>query len=141
MSTRPESDTSGDTAVTSLAEGIRDDGPKDSRACKQESCHGTLTVDDDDRVYCSSCRCTPAGVFLGFNHDEHGSSNGTTGFPSYNPKGQQGEDRVVESWDHDEYDYSNRVRLAGGYEPVYDVDEDNRPRGVGDEYTFDLSTL
>jgi hypothetical protein len=31
--------------------------------------------------------------------------------------------------------------MAGGYERVYDEDAEARPHGVGEAYTFDLSTL
>jgi hypothetical protein len=48
----------------------------------------------------------------------------------------------MDGWHHHHTEYPNgSVRLAGGYERVYDEDDENRPDGVGDEYTFDLSTL
>jgi len=121
--TRPESDTNG-TSVTSLADALRGDEPEDTRSCPHETCEGSLSVRDDDTVYCTSCRCTPEGVFLP-----------PKGYPSDGPNTR------VELWGHDEYDNSRLPRLAGGYEPVYDEDDDERPAGVGDEYTFDLSTL
>jgi len=42
--------------------------------------------------------------------------------------------------DRDTYE-SGQPRMAGGYERVYDEDDDARPHGVGEAYTFDLSTL
>ena len=120
-STRPETDTG--NGVTSLADALRTDEPEDTRDCPHESCEGSLSVTDDDRVLCQTCRCTPEGVFL-----------------PPDPKGQQGENGVPQAWNHDEYP-NGAARLAGGYDDVYDEDEDERPRGVGDEYTFDLSTL
>jgi len=121
--TRPESDADR-SGVTPLADAIRNDGPEDSRSCPHETCHGSLTVDDDDTVYCPSCRCTPAGVFL-----------------PPDPYPSDGPNTRVESWSHDHYDNVSAVRLAGGYDAVYNEDDDARPQGVGEEYTFDLSTL
>lgn len=122
-STRPESDNDR-SGVTSLADAIRTDEPEDTRSCRQETCEGSLTVRDDDTVYCTSCRCTPEGVFVP-----------PKGYPSRGPNTR------VETWEHGQYDNSEVARLAGGYEPVYDEDDAERPNGVGDEYTFDLTTL
>jgi len=121
--TRPESDNEL-AGVTSLADAIRTDKPEDTRSCRQDTCEGSLSVRNDDTVYCTSCYCTPAGVFV-----------------PPNPHPSDGENALLGSWGHDTYNNSESVRLAGGYEPVYDEDEDRRPNGVGDEYTFDLSTL
>jgi len=121
--TRPESDNE-KAGVTSLADAIRTDKPEDTRSCRQETCEGSLTVREDDTVYCTSCRCTPAGVFLP-----------PKGYPSRGPN------TLLETWEHGTYNNSGNPRLAGGYEPVYDEDADRRPDAVDDEYTFDLSTL
>ena len=122
-SPRPESDNEL-AGVTSLADAIRSDQPEDTRSCPHESCEGSLSVQDDDTVYCTSCHCTPAGVFC-----------------PPDPYPSRGPNTRVESWSHGSYNNSGLPRLAGGYEPVYDEDEDRRPNGVGTEYTFDLSTL
>ena len=131
-STRPETDTG--NGVTSLADALRTDEPEDTRDCPHESCEGSLSLTDNDRVLCQTCRCTPEGVFLPLDPLDEGGSSAS------NPKGQRGEDRVPQAWNHDEYP-NGAARLAGGYDDVYDEDDDERPCGVGDEYTFDLSTL
>jgi len=63
--TRPTADNAddGSQSVTSLADAIEADTDEDKRACRQPSCHGSLTV-EDGRVVCSLCRCTPDGVYL-----------------------------------------------------------------------------
>ncbi|WP_206750518.1 hypothetical protein, partial [Halorubrum sp. SP9] len=84
-STRPESDNEL-AGVTSLADAIRTDEPEDTRSCPHETCEGSLSVRDDDTVYCTACRCTPDGVYLP-----------PEGYPSRGP------DRRVESWNHGTY--------------------------------------
>jgi len=122
--TRPESTTEATNGITSLADAIEHvDEPQDSRSCPH-NCHGSLDVDDDDRVYCTSCHCTPDGVFLPpTSYSNH--SNG---------KRDVGHSDSVEV-----YYNSRNVILAGGYEAPYDECESERPHGVGDEYTFDLT--
>lgn len=158
----------GGVQITTLADAIEDVDTKfDSRKCRDENCHGTLFVDDlddsekssardfatqsnnDDRVVrCGSCYCTPDGVFLPpttttystSDRDDrvtHGRHNDDSASQSRHPKGSSKE---VGHADHVENYYnSKRVILAGGYEPPYDEDDDERPDSVPEEYSFDLT--
>ena len=149
-----QSTTSDDgVTITSLADAIKTDEPEDTRSCRHQDCHGTLTVTDEDRVVCGSCRCTPDGVFLppessggsGFRRYNPRFARRTTwcgdGYADSDPKGVPDEDGVLQRWNHEKYDNSDKARLAGGYDDVYDEEEAERPAGVGDEYTFNLTTL
>lgn len=167
--TRPTADNADDGAqsVTSLADAIKADTDEDKRACRQPSCHGSLTV-EDGRVVCSLCRCTPDGVYLPLDGDGSEGTVGNAGsaqrasdngyetadeitrsawrdnvLSGADPKGPQVEITATDGWQDggDTYPRSQVMRLAGGYERVYDADDDRRPDGVTDEYTFDLSTL
>ena len=128
--TRPESDDG--EMVTSLVEGLRADRMTDTRPCPHDTCDGDLRlfeIGGEETPLCSTCFCTPDGTF-------------------YPPPMRV--DRVdphapLRSWvrgeDRDEYEQTGRTRLAGGYEDVYNANEENRPDGVSTDYTFDLSTL
>jgi hypothetical protein len=135
----------------SLVEGLKTDRERDTRSCRQDDCHGELTLTDDERVICQLCRCTPDGVYLPPDDEGgegrvdgmcvqykffHPSGGSGCGFSTSDPKGSRGENGSPER-----YDNSGNVRLPGGVEAVYDEDDKVRPRGVTDEYTFDLSTL
>ena len=129
-----------DDALTDLAKGIKTDEPQDTRDCPHEDCHGSLTLTDSDRVVCETCRVTPSGIFLYPPMREVGGY----GHPPDAPLGSHYEDTGSESWNeqwmdkHSGYDNEDEVRLAGGYERVYDADDHRRPDGVTDEYTFNL---
>jgi len=114
--------------LTPLAKGIKTDEDHDTRGCPHDECHGSLMLTNSENVVCTSCRCTPDGIYL-----PPTDGNGTSAFAGRNDR--------TPTWDHDTYDTSNKQRLAGGYEAVYDEDDENRPNGVGTEYTFDLTTL
>lgn len=144
MSATKSTSAESNDGATSLAEGLQTDEPGDTRSCPHE-CHGSLSVTDSDIVICESCRCTPDGTYLPPDDGETDNieGRGTVFYPSYPHPSRRSE--PFQTWGHDEYrehdDGHEYVRLAGGYERVYDEDEDNRPDGVDDEYTFDLSTL
>lgn len=141
------------SGLTGLAHAIVNvDEPRDSRDCPHE-CHGELTVDEEDRVLCETCRCTPDGVYLPpETHESTASGCGlqATFFDPYHgigpassdadPKGLRPEVRSKRDSYYDCYP-SGAARLAGGYEAVYDEDDEGRPDGVPEDYTFDLSTL
>jgi hypothetical protein len=120
-----------ESGVTSLAEQLRGDGDGYSRDCPH-SCPGSLTVTDDDTVYCEECRTTPDGVYL--PPPKHGKTIGFSGREGW------GKDRQNHLPDGDKYPHSGNVRMAGGFEPVYDEEDERRPDGVTNEYTFDLTT-
>jgi len=131
----------GDSGLSTLARGLKNDEDKDRRSCPHDGCHGTLELTDSDRVVCNGCRCTPDGVYLPLPPSKH--------YVTYvssrrDPKGLWGESTDPDGWtrtvhvDHDEYDVSQNIRLAGGYEIVYDADDQRRPDGVSEEYTFNL---
>jgi len=132
--------------VTSLAAGLKNDEPRDTRGCPHD-CHGTLKLTDNDRVVCDGCRCTPDGVYIPLDDAEQ--YDGTPSL-TYNPKGLWGGNPPSDAWSlcpdtgyelHDTYDnYPYNTRLAGGYEKVYDQDEERRPNGVDETYTWDLSS-
>jgi len=106
--------------IASLVTGLRIDTERDRRSCRQPSCHGHLTLfgEDDDRVICPFCCVTPDDVFL------------------TPPRRDDDEDT-----DRERYDHSGRVVLPGGWEQVYDQNDERRPDSVTDEYTFDLTTV
>ncbi len=131
--------------VTTLAAGLKNDEPQDSRGCPHD-CHGNLTLTEKDRVVCDGCRCTPDGVYIPLD-DAHKYDG--VGFSAYKPLGSDPENTDPNGWkhclapeyvNHDDYDNSQNVRLAGGYEAVYDQDDERRPNGVSDEYTFNLAS-
>mgnify|MGYP007038804118 CR=1 FL=1 len=142
-----KSTTSSDQSKTAtLAEGIKNDREEDTRGCPHEGCHGHLTLtEDENRVVCSGCRCTPDGVYLPLPESKHAITYVAS---RRNPEGLWGGNTVRDGWElvfrrgHDTYDnrYQDVPRLAGGYEAVYDQDERGRPHGVSDAYTWDLSS-
>ena len=79
--------------------------------------------------------------------DEDYSLRIRNGYEIFIPNGPQGKITDRDGWERDydrghwSYDNSGRTQLAGGYEEVYDSDEDRRPWGVDEQYTFDLSTI
>lgn len=121
----------------------------DKRECRRDDCDGRLMV-EDDRVVCSVCRTTPDGIYVPpKSHDKDREvyydidSNGQTDYRTWSypssysyPYPSEGENHHLQR-----YDNSNRVRLPGGCEAVYDENDDRRPNGVTEEYTFDLTTL
>jgi len=149
------------STVTTLAEGMRTDRETDRRGCPQPSCHGVLSLieaeDGSERVCCETCRCTPDGEYLNPERRDLDEGADDSGDKRVVQTGNQGQcvqfhffyrQSIVEEsegpagWfrDRDTYESGER-RMAGGYERVYDEDDDARPHGVGDAYTFDLSTL
>jgi hypothetical protein len=132
--------------VTSLAAGLKNDEPRDTRGCPHD-CHGTLKLTEQDRVVCDGCRCTPEGVYIPLDDAEQYDG---VGFSAYKPLGSDPENTDPNAWkhcnapeyvDHDTYDnYPYNTRLAGGYEAVYDQDDQRRPNGVDESYTWDLSS-
>jgi hypothetical protein len=109
--------------------------------------------DDSERVCCETCRCTPDGEYLNPDRrdlDESGDSRvvqtGSQGqcvqFHFFYQQSIVDESEGPAGWfrDRDTYE-SGQPRMAGGYERVYDEDAEARPHGVGEAYTFDLSTL
>ena len=139
--------------LSPLAAGMQTDRDTDRRSCPHEDCHGHLELTDEDppRVCCVSCRCTPSGTYLppddSIDEDsddpavlQTGSVGQCVQFTFFYPNG--GPTDTTFRWFSDRESYeSGTTKMAGGFEAVYDEDEDNRPYGVGDEYTFDLSTL
>jgi len=151
--TKPQSDSATNNTLTGLAHAIKNvDRDADTRKCPHE-CHGTLQLTDDDRVICPSCRCTPDGVYL--PPDDHGDNSGQDSQcmqfaffvgkrkigPLSSDSYPKGERPQSPSNGREYYSQSNKPILPGGHERVYDEDDTNRPNWVGDEYTFDLSTL
>ncbi len=134
--TATQNGTADDAGLTPLAKGLKNDRPEDSRSCPHE-CHGSLSLLDDNRVICETCRCTPDGIYIPLDEPKTSVIEGrclqSSWFNPYPSRSQNGSP--------ERYDGSNRVRLPGGFEEVYDEDPEGRPRGVGDEYTWDLSTL
>lgn len=94
---------------------VREDREEDRRPCRQDNCHGELSVTDDDVVLCEICRCDVDGVF-------------------HWPVSRAEDDG---SRERERYEGTGRVRLAGGHEAVYD---DTHPAGDGASYEFDIST-
>lgn len=135
----PRTDT--DNTVTSLAYAIKEiDEDEDSRACKDEHCHGSLTTTDGGIVICRSCRCTPDGIYYPpQRHDDYESNPphfGTIHNPKDPPRpphltSRNGDDR-------EEYIHSKDIILPGGFTAVYDADEG---AGDGDEYEFALGLI
>jgi len=136
---------------------MRTDRETDQRSCPQPSCHGTLALLDEEHVHdicCSTCRCTPDGTYVAPDRRDVDDSDQKRVVQT-NSQGQcvqfhffygesiiKGSDGPANWFSHrDTYDNSERTRMSGGYERVYDEDEDARPFGVDDSYTFDLSTL
>jgi len=118
---------------TELAEGLRTDEPQDSRDCPHD-CHGELTVDDDDTVYCETCRCTPDGVFLppdnwedSTRQDGHCSQYaffevGLPRSPTFNPKGSRWDSGLESKHNRAEraqYRNSRRRKVVGSFELAY----------------------
>jgi len=124
----------GASGHTPLVQGLKNDRPEDSRSCPHE-CHGSLSLTDEDIPICQSCRCTPDGVYLPTSMDTTANKAWRSGSRGENPYPSRGEDAPPR------YDNSDLVVLPGGHEEVYDEDDENRPNGVIDEYTWDLSTL
>jgi len=60
------------------------------------------------------------------------------------PRGQTDDNGVAQSFNHDEYNGPDtsttltRVRMAGGYQHVYD---ETHTAGAGDSYEWDISSL
>lgn len=99
---------------------------------------------------CHTCRCTPDGEFLSPETFEWYSpyTGAGTDYAGRSPHPSRVQMVAPDGWrecgdrrGHDRYSGSRKVRLAGGYDAVYDEDETDRPHGVGGEYTFDLTTL
>lgn len=132
----------GASGRTPLVEGLKRDRPEDSRDCPHE-CHGSLTLTENERVICQSCRCTPDGVFSEPSESTPDQPRGLVSsarnpYPSHTENG----DAEREWYSHSFRECSlTRVRMPGGFENVYDENDENRPDGVDDEYTWDLSTL
>jgi len=110
-----KSETADSGGITTLADFVRTDRKEDRRPCRQEHCEGELSVTEDDIVLCERCRCDVDGVFR---------------WPTSDDRGDDERDRA-------QYDNSGLVRLAGGYERVYD---ETHPAGDGRTYEYDLST-
>jgi hypothetical protein len=130
--------------TTSLAHAIEHiDTATDDRDCPH-GCHGTLSVDDDDRVICETCRCTPAGVYIPPSEDSSRTDSRCSQFQWFYPRGQTGDNGDAESFDHDKYNGPDnsttltRVRMAGGYQHVYD---ETHSAGAGDAYEWDISSF
>jgi len=133
--------------------GLKHDTIIDHRYCPHENCHGQLHITEqtiNDRqteiVLCGSCRCTPDGEYIPCDivtPDEYTTYHGY----QYADNGLWSPQTDADGWQlccdgsHERYDSTNTVRLAGGYEVVYDRDPSRRPHGVDSEYTFDVSTL
>lgn len=143
-----------ESELTGLAKGIATDPAGDSRSCKHEGCHGSLELDDSDRVVCDLCHCTLDGAYI--HPDEKEDYDGDTAqarfclqrdffYPSAsrrskpNSRGQTpGVAWTQDDAERDRYDQSDNVILAGGFVDVYD---ETHPAGNGSSYEFDLSTL
>ena len=157
--TRPASNTNGSEGtegLTGLAHAIEHiDRDVDSRDCRHDSCHGSLHV-TDGVVICGHCRCTPDGVYI--PPDDTGAASNLSKsrcsqYTFVHPRGRHVSgaephpSRRTNGNNRDSYGHTSgecsltRVRMPGGFERVYDEDDDHRPDGVTDEYTFDLSTL
>jgi len=130
----------------SVAHGLEIDRDRDSRNCRQPDCHGSLAI-RDEWVVCTSCFCTPDGIFVPPEEDD--SDADALGLHSqftwFHPRGQgrsNGENPHPSDGENGvpRYRNSKNVRLVGGIEEVYNEDESIRPAGVDDEYTFDLTT-
>jgi hypothetical protein len=158
MSTSTSETTTEDTDVTveqtSLKEAIKNEADHDHRPCPHK-CYGSLTV-EDDVVLCQTCRHTPDGEYVPPKYeDDDGGSPDDTQCSQYiffhtnmerrflesqhqNPWGRWGENTDPrESY----YDFSKKPRMFGGNWRVYSANNDVRPDGITEEYTFDLSTL
>lgn len=133
-------ETNTNVGTTDLVDGMTSDREEDTRHCPDPTCHGSLTlIDDGDRAVCRSCRCTPKGIYI--PPDEHTRRHieprGTV-LPDRNPQGK----RYENGWADDpreRYRGSRHVKLAGGFEDVYDEDDSERPPNVTNEYTFSLA--
>lgn len=160
-----KSTTSSDQSkVTTLVERIKHTPEGDFRRCPHEGCDGRLKLTKDEtQVVCSSCRCTPNGIYLSppkltksppylssrFYLPNPNLTDDITYLASRSdPESIWGDKTIADGWKHhfrrghDTYDnrYGDVARLAGGYEAVYDRDERGRPHGVDDSYTWDLSS-
>jgi hypothetical protein len=111
---------------------------------------------EDDVVLCQTCRHTPDGEYVPpkYEDDDDGSPDDTQcsqyiffhpnmerrflESQHQNPWGRWGENTDPrESY----YDFSKKPRMFGGNWRVYSANNDVRPDGITEEYTFDLSTL
>lgn len=134
QATTAPTETNTASKLTPLAHQIKNvDTDRETRDCPH-NCHGTLSLTPADNVICESCRCTPDGVYLPPKIQSR--SNGSRRHKGW---GKRGENTLPQS--RDRYDNSNNVILVGGYEKVYNEEDDIRPRTVDEEYTWDLSTL
>lgn len=142
---------------TGLAAAMTNDTPSDYRSCPHK-CYGTLRIEDGKAV-CPVCRHTPDGEHIPTsmkqqnttdNHDEH-CFQSTWFYPITedrgthssvpNPWGRWGENGTPDDPDESYYDISKKPRMFGGNWRVYSKDEETRPDGVTEDYTFDLTTL
>ena len=142
-STRPETDAG--SGVTSLADALRTDEPEDTRDCPHESCEGSLSLTDDDRVLCQTCRCTPDGVFLppedwdNEDNEDEGSVPGTvsaytqaTFFREQLPVDPSwtGEPHPWRGRERDRYRHSGKVRLLGGFTEAWPHEQTTRDGSI-----------
>lgn len=144
--TLAESD-GGTDGRTKLARAIEDIDTKfDSRDCPHE-CHGTLSTDDDGRVLCETCRCTPDGVYLPPENDEDGGAVSEPsksdcsqylffegGYPrssTFNPKGSEWDNHLAEP-DHTgdlvraTYRNSGKRKVVGSFEKPWSQEKLSR---------------
>jgi hypothetical protein len=125
--------------LTTLADCIEHvDGPVDTRDCPHD-CHGNLSLTDDEEVICETCRCTPDGEYISPEERTWVSQPRGWLFSRPNPKGERLQNHPPD--ERERYRGSNLVRLYGGRTCLYDADDEERPDGVTEEYTFDLPLL
>lgn len=141
--------TTNDSAeLTGLAYAISEiDTKYDSRDCPHD-CHGSLSVDDEGRVLCETCRCTPDGVYLppeddsSTNKDTNDGGEGLNGSKSYcsqykffetrampsstfNPHTSRWDNALAEYNEHentltrDQYRNSGRRKVVGSFEEAW----------------------
>jgi hypothetical protein len=161
MSTSTSETTTEDTDVTveqtSLKEAIKNEADHDHRPCPHK-CYGSLSV-EDDVVLCQTCRHTPDGEYVPpkYEDDDGGSPDDTqcsqyiffhpniesrgTRSSASNPHPSRVEEWVPPTEDLLYYDISKKPRMFGGWQRVYSANDEVRPDGITEEYTFDLSTL
>lgn len=138
---------------TAFVRGLKNDRDEDTRSCKQPDCHGSLKLTEEDIVVCHSCRCTPNGIYLSPEVRERAREDSNYTFTytiagrtreggesPYNPYPSKGRNTDAGT-SRERYDNSGQVICVGGKETVYNANDEVRPDSVGEEYTFDLSTL
>lgn len=114
--------------LTPLAERIKADGPEDHRSCPH-NCPGNLSLLNDDRVICQTCRTTPEGVYIP-PKGETGVNEGRCAQFSWFCPSVEGNGHPWADDEREHYRHSGKVVLAGGFEEAYPHDMTSREGSI-----------